>query len=169
MGESKRTLSRRFLDLLTDIGGIAVLALLLLQVLVVALRYAFSLGWPWATDLLTYLNFIIVSVPMIAVVALNRGVRVDVLRDRMSAGLQRLLERVALLCLFLPAMAWAAWTSWPLTRNSWSLLEASPNMGGLPGYFLLKTLVTLIFTGLAITAVCIGLRPGLYGKPDTDE
>ena len=148
MDATPKTLARRCLDLLTDIGAMAVPVLLFTQILVVALRYAFSLGWPWATDLLTYLNFVIVSVPMIGVVALNSGVRVDVLRARMSERLQRALDRVALLALFLPAMLWAVWTSWPLTRNSWSLLEGSPNMGGLPGYFLLKTLLTLVFADL---------------------
>lgn len=155
---------RRPLDLLTWLGGIAVIGLLLVQILVVAFRYVFSLGWPWATDLLIYLNFLIVTLPMIWVVANNKGVRVDVLRARFSARTQNLSDRFALLFLFLPAMMWAAWTSWPLTRNSWSLLESSPNMGGLPGYFILKSLLTGAFAGLALTALWMGLRPREYER-----
>lgn len=159
----------RLLDMLTTLGGIAVIALLLCQIIVVALRYVFSLGWPWATDLLTYLNFLIVTLPMVWVVAFNKSVRVDVLRGYMSDRLCILFDRLALLGLFLPAMAWAAWTSWSLTRNSWSLLESSPNMGGLPGYFLLKTILTATFTGLAIVAIWVGLRPRAYGEADGND
>ncbi|MEQ6247585.1 TRAP transporter small permease subunit [Sulfitobacter sp. HNIBRBA3233] len=162
MAEPDHTPGSRLLDALTTIAGIAVLLLLLSQILVVALRYVFALGWPWATDLLTYLNFVIVSLPLIGVVVYNTGVRVDVLRAFMSRRLQTLFDRIALLGLFLPAMLWAAWTSWPLTMNSWSLYEASPNVGGLPGYFLLKTLLSAIFAGLAIAALWIGLRPRVY-------
>lgn len=168
MAKRKAPAVTRALNLLTMLGGIAVVALLLAQIVVVALRYVFAMGWPWATDLLTYLNFLIVSIPMLAVVAFNKGVRVDVLRNSMSRRTRNVLDRIALLGLFLPAMIWAAWTSWPLTQNSWSLLESSPNMGGLPGYFVLKTILTAVFAGLAAVALWIGLRPGLYGEDNAD-
>lgn len=41
-----------------------VLFLMVSQIVVVALRYVFALGWPWALDLLVYCFFLISILPL---------------------------------------------------------------------------------------------------------
>ncbi len=147
---------------LRALAAIAVIVLLAAQIVVVAMRYVFSMGWPWATDLLTYLFFLIVSLPMVAVLLRNESVRVDVLSQSFSRPLRRAVDRVALLVLLFPAMAWAAWKSVPMVSTSWRVLESSPTLGGMPGYFVLKTLVAVVFAALAVLALFLGLRRTPY-------
>lgn len=156
----------RIVGVLRAWGGYCIIALLLAQTLVVALRYVFSFGVPWALDLLVYLFFLSVVLPGLAVLFGNVSVRVDVFYAVWSPRIRRFVDRVALLVLFAPAMGYAAWASWGTTRRSWAVLESSPTYGGLPGYFLLKTCLTLLFAGLALGAVALALRADPYASAD---
>lgn len=147
-------------------AGWSIIVLLLAQVVVVALRYVFSFGWPWALDLLVYLFFLSVVLAGPAVLAGNISVRVDVFYASWSGRRRRIVDRIALLGLLAPATGYAAWTSWGTTARSWAVLESSPTYGGLPGYFVLKTCLTLLFAGLAAGAVALALRPDPYGGED---
>ena len=153
---------------LKSLGGYCIIALLLAQTLVVALRYAFSFGWPWALDLLVYLFFLSVVFPGLAVLFGNVSVRVDVFYAGWSERRRRFVDRVALLGLFAPAMGYAAWTSWGTTWRSWAVFESSPTYGGLPGYFLLKTCLTLLFACFAIGAISLALRSDPYRTADEE-
>jgi TRAP-type mannitol/chloroaromatic compound transport system permease small subunit len=149
---------------LRGIAAFAVISLLCSQIVIVALRYVFSIGAPWATDLLTYLFFVIVSLPLASVLLRNESVRVDVFNQRFSPRMRDVIDRFALLGLLLPAMAWAAWKAVPMVQTSWQVLESSPTLGGLPGFFILKTVMALVFFTLAVVCLILGLRPSLYRK-----
>jgi TRAP-type mannitol/chloroaromatic compound transport system permease small subunit len=155
-----------FAGVLRGIAAFAVIALLVSQIVVVALRYVFSIGAPWATDLLTYLFFFIVSLPLVGVILRNESVRVDVFSQRFPPLMRQIVDRFALLGLLFPAMTWAAWNAVPMVRTSWRVLESSPTLGGLPGFFILKTVTALVFVTLAIVSLIVGLRPSLYRKGD---
>ena len=73
-----------------------------------------------------------------------------------------MVDRAALLLLIFPAMGYAAWTSLGTTLRSWAILEASPTFGGLPGYFLLKTGITVFFATLALAALALAFRSAPY-------
>lgn len=163
------TALKRLANLLRQGGGIVILALLFTQIVVVALRYVFSLGWSWAMDLLVYLFFFSVLLPMLMVLIGNATVRVDVFYAGWTARRRRVVDRVALLLLFCPAMAYAAWTSLGTTMSSWRVFESSPTFGGLPGYFLLKTGLTLLFSMLAIVGVVMALRREPYKDAASED
>lgn len=147
-------------------AGDIILVLFMAQLVIVALRYVFAVGWPWQLDLLTYCFFLASLLPGVAVVLGNLSVRVDVLYDGWSKVTRHRVDRAALLLLLFPAMAYATKASWASTVSSWKLLESSPTIGGLPGYFILKTILTLFFASLALTALLLGLRKAPYGGGD---
>ncbi|MBD8891047.1 TRAP transporter small permease subunit [Roseibium litorale] len=149
---------------LESVAAALLIALLLFQVLVVALRYVFSYGTPWALDLLTYLFFLATIAPAPALLIADGSVRVDVFYARWSDQHRALADRIALLFLLFPAMAWATWVSLPETISSFKVLEASPSVGGLPGYFLLKGAMTAFFASLALTALVLGLKRRPYRR-----
>ncbi|PHS19293.1 MAG: hypothetical protein COA78_00070 [Blastopirellula sp.] len=152
--------------ILQSYAGYLVTLLLLAQVIIVALRYVFAVGWPWALDLLVYLFFLSVLLPGLAVLMGNISVRVDIFYGEWGTKRRRFVDRIALFFLFFPAMGYAAWTSLGITINSWEVLESSPTFGGLPGYFLLKTALTLYFTIFAVIAIVLALRKNPYDSED---
>lgn len=150
-------------------AGLIVLLLMFAQIIVVALRYVFSLGWPWALDLLVYCFFVSALLPALFVLIRNVSVRVDVLYGRWTEETRHRIDRMALLVVLLPSMAYAGWTSLATTVRSWVVLETSPTYGGLPGYFVLKTLLTLAFFVLAAAAVFMACRRSPYSMEQPDE
>lgn len=161
-GPSRRTAPGRVAAVLEGAAAVLLIALLLIQVLIVALRYVFAYGTPWSLDLLTYLFFLATIAPAPALLIADGSVRVDVFYDRWSGKRRALADRTALLCLLFPAMAWAAFASLPETLSSFRVLEASPSVGGLPGYFLLKGAMSAFFFSLALTALVLGLKRRPY-------
>lgn len=147
-------------------GGVMVVLLLLAQIIVVALRYVFSLGWSWALDLLVYLFYLSVLLPMLLVLVGNATVRVDIFYAGWGIRRRTFVDRFALLGLLFPTMTYVVWASLGPTLNSWRVLEASPTFGGLPGFFLLKTLLTLTFAALAGVSLIMGLRKSPYETLD---
>jgi TRAP-type mannitol/chloroaromatic compound transport system permease small subunit len=138
------------------------------QIIVVALRYVFSLGWPWAVDFLIYCFFVSALLPALFVLIRDVSVRVDVFYSRWADEKRRRIDRLALLIVLFPSMAYAGWASLTTTIRSWSVLESSPTYGGLPGYFVLKTLLSLVFLVLAAVAVFMALRRAPYSMERHD-
>lgn len=82
----------------------------------------------------------------------NAHVRVDVLFDRMSPKVQRGINIGGALLLLLPFCVFVFWTSVPSIRNSWSILEGSPDPGGLPRYPI-KSLILVSVVLLALQGI----------------
>lgn len=145
------------------IAGCVVLLLMFAQVVVVALRYVFSLGWPWALDLLVYCFFVSALLPALFVLVRDVSVRVDIFYARWPDRTRSRVDRLALLLLLSPMMAYEGWVSLASTIRAWEVLESSPTYGGMPGYFLLKTLLSLVLVALAAVALAMALRRSPYG------
>ena len=93
----------------------------------------------------------------------QRGhVRIDILLNRQSARRQLQLELLGTLVLLLPFALTVLVVSLEPTLQSWLLLEASPDPGGLPRY-LAKSLVPLGFLLLALQGIreAVALRQQL--------
>ncbi|MCB1385621.1 MAG: TRAP transporter small permease subunit [Nitratireductor sp.] len=149
-------------------GGWLIAALIVLQLMIVVLRYVFSAGWPWSLDLTVFLFLLIATLPGLLVVTGNSGVRVDLFYAGWLRGRRRLVDRLALLLLLCPSMACAAWASLGATLQSWQVLEGSASAGGLPGVFLLKTVLTLFFAVLALAGLLLALRRAPYADSEQD-
>lgn len=150
-------------------AGFVVLLLMFAQIIVVALRYVFSLGWPWAHDFLVYCFFVSALLPALFVLIRDVSVRVDVFYSQWADENRHRIDRLALLIILFPSMAYAGWASLATTVRSWAVLESSPTYGGLPGYFILKTLLSLVFFVLAAVALFMALRRAPYSMGRHDE
>jgi TRAP-type mannitol/chloroaromatic compound transport system permease small subunit len=71
-------------------------------------------------------------------------VRVDVLYSTLSKKRRALIDLTGHLIFLLPFSFVMLYVSWPAVRNSWAVLEASPDPGGLPRYPI-KTVIMLSF------------------------
>lgn len=153
------------------VAGLLVIVLMIAQVVIVALRYVFALGLSWTQDLMVYLFMLASVLPLVIVVLHNHNVRVDVFFQTYRSATKSWLDRFALVALLLPVCVFTVYVSAPSVINSWQLLEGSPTFGGLPGYFLLKTVQLVMFAGLALCACLLMVRraPWRYAPDPGDK
>jgi TRAP-type mannitol/chloroaromatic compound transport system permease small subunit len=74
-------------------------------------------------------------------------VRVDIFYRTMRPKAKALVNLCGILLLLLPTCVFLFWVSWDYVADSWSVRESSREAGGLPGVFLLKTVI-LVMTAL---------------------
>ena len=150
-------------------AGTAVILLGVAQIIVVILRYIFSFGMPWGLDLLVYLFLIASVLPLPLIILENHNVRVDIFYQGYHNSKKALWDRFGLLFFLCPSYGFAAYVSWKPMLNSWRLLESSPTMDGLPGYFLLKTLLFLGFASLSFISLVLVIKKWPWDYPDPSE
>jgi TRAP-type mannitol/chloroaromatic compound transport system permease small subunit len=87
----------------------------------------------------------------------NAHVRVDVIYGRLSARARAWTDLVGTIVFLIPFCILAIVFSWPSVRNSWAVLEGSPDPGGLPRYPL-KSMILVSFALLLLQGVAEILR-----------
>lgn len=125
--------------------------------MVVLLRYALGIGWIALQELVVYL---FAAVIMLGIADTLRGdghVRIDVFYRAWSPRRRAWVDLLGGLLFLLPVSAFLGWASWDYAASSWSVLEGSRAAGGLPGLFLIKSLIPLaaaltFLQGLALIA-----------------
>ncbi len=130
-------------------GGAILSCFALVVILVALLRFGFASGHIWLFDLQKYLFALLVSISVLAGYLGNAHVRAGVFDFRGKAGYFR-FENLVLVAL--PAFALAC-IQVPLLILSWSQLESSGEVGGLPGYFIAKSALAVCFALMAVVAV----------------
>lgn len=116
---------------------------------VVVLRYGFNAGAIALQESVLYLHATAFMLGIASTLKDGGHVRVDVLYSRLTARGQACIDLLGH-CLFLLPVAGAIfWLSLPYVQASWAIFEGSPEVGGIPGIFLLKTLIPLMATLLA--------------------
>jgi len=143
----------RAIDALNEwIGrGVAWLAVLLVLTTfsVVVLRYVFAFGSIAAQDLIGYLHAVLFTLGAAYTLKHDGHVRVDILQQRLPPRAKAWIEITGTVLLLLPMAGFMFWSSWDYVREAWAIREGSRNPGGLPGVFLIKT-VLWIMPGLLI-------------------
>ena len=132
-------------------------ALVLLVAGDVFARYLFRTGAVWAQELQWHLISPIALFGMSYALLSGEQVRVDVLYERFSPGLQRGTEIIGGLLMVVLGVLLVR-LSLPWVELSWVRGEGSPNPGGLPYRFALKALIPLGFGLLALQGVAHVLR-----------
>jgi len=84
-------------------------------------------------------------------------VRVDVLYSRLGERGKAVVDLGGAVLFLLPFCAFALWVGWPVVEQSWSVLEGSPDPGGLPRYPI-KALMLVGFGLLGLQGVAQAIR-----------
>ena len=82
----------------------------------------------------------------------DQHVRVDVLYGRLSARSKAWLDAAGTSVFLIPFCIFGLAFSYPMVRNSWAVMEVSPDPGGLPRYPI-KTLILVCFALLLIQSI----------------
>ena len=119
------------------------LIMVLLTFAIVILRYALNSGGVLLQESVMYLHGTLFMLAIALGVGNNTHVRVDILYSRHSPEQQAWIDLVGHILFLLPVAGFMIWVSLPYVSNSWQILEGSSEVGGIPGVFLLKTLIPL--------------------------
>ncbi len=133
----------------------ATLLMVLITFLVVMLRYLFDTGWIAMQESVTYLHAAVFMLGAAYTLKHGGHVRVDIFYQRLGLRGRAWVNLLGTLLLLYPLSIYIFVVSWDYVRESWLVLEGSREAGGLPGVFLLKTLililpVTLLLQGTAL-------------------
>ncbi|MBT8126657.1 MAG: TRAP transporter small permease subunit [Gammaproteobacteria bacterium] len=140
-----------------DWSGRTVSWLTLLMVIttfiVVVLRYIFDIGWIGLQESITYLHATVFLVGAAWALQQQAHVRVDIFYSRFSIKTRAWIDLLGSLFFLLPVMIFIAWISWEYVSDSWAVLEGSREAGGLPGVYLLKSLILVSALMLMLQAL----------------
>lgn len=120
---------------------------------VVVLRYGFQYGRVDLQESITYLHAAVITLCMGYTLARDAHVRVDIFYNRMTPRARLVVNLAGDALLLLPTAVAILYHSWDYVIISWQVLERSPEISGLPGVFLLKTLIPLMAAALIAQAL----------------
>ena len=129
------------------------LFLVLVTFIVVVLRYVFDSGSIALQETTTYFHATIFLVGMAYTLQHNAHVRVDIFYSRLSKQGQAWVDLCGALFLLLSFMLFISWISWEYIADSWAVMEGSREAGGLPGVYLLKSLILVMTSLLSLQAL----------------
>lgn len=140
----------------------ALIAMLVAVSVNVGMRYVFSAGSLPLQDaaIFAFGAFAMLSVP--CAFQADRHVRVDIVEMGKAFRLQ--FDLAAVLLLLMPLVLVASWHVLPSLIYSWKVGERSPQIGGLPFFYLLRTMMPVALALSVIQAIGFVLRRAYPGE-----
>jgi TRAP-type mannitol/chloroaromatic compound transport system permease small subunit len=83
----------------------------------------------------------------------NRHVRVDLIYARLSEHARTRINMIGHVLCLIPVCVLILYFAIPYVFASWRVLESSPEVGGIPAVFLLKTLIPIAAVALLLQGV----------------
>lgn len=144
------------------------LIMMLLTCTIVVLRYGFSVGSIALQESIGYLHAMVFLLGMAFTLQRGGHVRVDIFYRNFTQHQQAWVNALGGILFLLPISAFIFITSWDFVSNAWAVKEGSPNAGGLPLVYLLKTLIPIAAILLALQGFSEVLR-GLLTLTETPK
>lgn len=149
-------------------------ALVLLFSYDVLMRYLFNTTRVWITEMEWHLFSLLFLLGAAYALKDDRHVRVDLFYQKFSPRKKAIVDLTGTIFLLIPWCLMVIWHSAQYALNSLHQLEGSPNPGGLPYRFVIKSAITLGFLLLLMQAfaqIIINarflLRSSIHHKPKT--
>ncbi len=150
------------LDWINRATGAAVmwcaLAMVLLQFVLVLLRYVFGVASIFWSEGVLYLHASLFMLGAGYTLWAQGHVRVDIFYAKASPRGQAIIDIFGHLALLGPALIMLLYWSWPMVRRSWAILEGPISVGGIPASFLLKSMVPAFCVLLLIQGISALIR-----------
>ena len=145
------------------------LALVLMTVLVVLLRYGFDYGNIALQEAALYLHAALFMLGMAYTLSLDEHVRVDIFYRRWPAHKKALVDLLGTALFLVPLCIALLVLSWEYVINSWARQEGSADAGGLPFVYVLKSLLLVMPVLLLLQALAEALRATLRWQAPRDH
>ncbi|MCG6656560.1 TRAP transporter small permease subunit [Halomonas campisalis] len=153
-----------WLDGITEMVGRAiawlVLVMMVVQFAIVVMRYAFSIHSVVMQESVMYMHAMVFMLGAAWTLRHDGHVRVDIFYRRLSERGRAWIDLLGTLFLLIPVALFIAIGSFAYVRSSWAILERSPD-GGIPGVYLLKSLILVMMALLLIQGVAQLIRQAM--------
>jgi len=172
---SKIAVLARAIDRLNEIIGRGAawfaLAMVLLQFIVVVMRYVFGVGSILMQEGVIYLHAGLFLCGAGYTLLHGGHVRVDIFYRDASPRRKALVDLMGTVFLLLPVCAIIVWAAFPYVEQSWGAWEGSRETSGIPAVFALKSLILLFAALMALQGISLALRSFLVlsGQAPDDE
>ena len=133
----------------------AAIAMALVTTSVVILRYGFGQGAIAAQESVLYLHGALFMLGAAPALLADKHVRVDVFYRNFTDRQKHWVNTIGHTVFTLPFCTLIVFGSWGYVSESWSIMESSPEPGGIPAVFLLKTLIPAMALLLALQAASL--------------
>lgn len=148
----------RFADLCTAGLRWLIPIMALLTVAVAMLRYALSAPTIALQESVVYMHAAVFMLGIAATLKAGAHVRVDILYGRLGRRGQAAVDLAGTVVFLLPVSGFIFYTSLSYVSFSWSVWESSPEPGGLPFVYALKTLIPALAALVALQGLAEALR-----------
>lgn len=134
------------------------LAMVLIQFLVVVMRYVFGVGSIMMQESVIYMHAFLFLIG--AGYTLLRGghVRVDVFYREATPRKKAITDLIGVFVFLIPVCAVIGWFSWPYVVSSWAVFEGSKETSGIQGVFVLKTAIIAFTALITLQGISMALR-----------
>ena len=140
----------RFTAITGSVLAWCVLLMALITTTVVVLRYGFSTGAIALQESITYLHGSLFMLGVAYALYSGAHVRVDIFYRDFTARQKAWVNALGGIVFLLPLCVVVVVLSWGYVADSWAVRESSPEPGGIPFLYLLKSLLPLMAINLAI-------------------
>lgn len=124
----------------------------------VVMRYALGISFVFTQELEWHLFAFIFLMGAGYTLQQDGHVRVDILYQRMSPKQQAWVNLLGVIFFLLPGCYLVISTSLGFAQKSFAVLEGSPDPGGIPYRFILKSCVPAGFILIALQGISLGLK-----------
>ena len=156
-----RTLADR-IDRFTDGLGRAIawltFAMMAMTVVVVMLRYGFDIGAIVLQESVVYMHGLAFMLGIAYTLKTDDHVRVDLIYSRRGARARRRINLFGHIVFLIPVCLAVLASSLGYVVASWRVLERSPEVGGIPAVYLLKSLIPLMALALLLQGIAEIIR-----------
>ena len=143
----------RFTDLLGRTVAWLTALMAVTTVVVVVLRYAFDQGAIMLQESVMYFHGLVFMLGIPYALKENAHVRVDLFYSRWSERRRVLIDLCGHIVFLIPVASFILLYSWDYVVGSWRIREGSPEVGGIPAVYALKSLLPVMAATLLLQGV----------------
>jgi TRAP-type mannitol/chloroaromatic compound transport system permease small subunit len=161
-----------YIDIFTDRSGRLlawlVFGMALLTTVVVVMRYGFNVGSIMAQEAVTYMHGCLFMLGTAYALKSGAHVRVDIFYRNFGPRTQAWVNSLGGIVFLMPLCAFIGFSSWNYVSESWIVRETSPEPGGIPAVFLLKSIIPLMAFNLFLQGLAETLRSAMILVEERD-
>ncbi|MDH5750623.1 MAG: TRAP transporter small permease subunit [Rhodospirillales bacterium] len=134
------------------------LIMVLIQFMVVVMRYIFGIGSIMMQESVVYMHAILFMAGAGYTLLHDGHVRVDIFYRDLSIKKKALINMFGVIFFLAPVSILLWVSSWSYVRNSWKVLEGSKETSGIQAVFLLKSIILVFVVLILLQGISIVLN-----------